>query len=52
MSEDDYIDWRLKILKIRDYDFKDEQKVIQLIVEFRVELPQLKSLGVETMDNC
>jgi len=34
-------------MKIRDYDFKDEQQVIQLIAEFRVELSQLKSLDVK-----
>lgn len=34
-------------MKIRDYDFKDEQQVIQLIAEFRVELSKLKSIDVK-----
>ncbi|OLS19979.1 MAG: hypothetical protein ThorAB25_28850 [Candidatus Thorarchaeota archaeon AB_25] len=34
-------------MKIREYDFKDEQQVIQYIAEFRVELSQLKSLDVK-----
>ena len=34
-------------MKIRDYDFEDEQQVIQYISEFRVELSQLKSRDVK-----
>ena len=34
-------------MKIRDYELKDEQQVMQLIAELRVELSQLKSLDVK-----
>ena len=34
-------------MQIRDYDFKDELHVIQLVAEFRVELSKLKSLEVK-----
>ena len=34
-------------MKIRNYDIKDDQQVIQLIAEFRVELSKLKSLDMK-----
>jgi GNAT superfamily N-acetyltransferase len=34
-------------MKVREYDFKDELQVIQLIAEFRVEMAQLKAHDVK-----